>query len=340
MVIRGEEIVLKTKVRNSEGFLSSSPDLTISIYPYGKDPRLSWVSTDDAVVLDDTPTEESIGNYVYDYTVPIDALYGDFYVLWEGTLDDGSVYSRIQKVFVSGGEEKEKILVPNSSYLLEVKDIYSIEGETLSFNIFFSSQYEPLCIDAKSIMQLLKEYISEVKIDTINYLIWQYCLEVDSISSHCKDYQKESNNFKYARKQFVTWSVIVNLLQSMSIGVSKNNMTSKRLGDLSVTYSQMQGSSLRDFANHSIKEMEKWENVLNSCGILSAGSDYGLSVAVPSLNNPDRPEFGRRVRDRDIGSPVAANKKVTRTDLGNIKSEHVFVSSRVLRKNKGGWHYE
>jgi hypothetical protein len=332
LVNTGDVYVSYAEVRNSSLFYVTPDTITVSVYGYGYHPQASTTTSDDALVDAATPTAlTSVGRYSYSYTIPDDMPSGDIYVWWEATIGD-SVWRYLETLTVVNNNDDSQpttdTLLSNTLYMLTLKNVESVDGDTIDVDYYFTSSYDPYCTTYRNIFGRLSSYIKNVKEDTINYLIWQYCVEADNISLHCYDTDKQQPYFINAKRKFVEAAVIVNMLQTLSIGTASNNLKRKKLGDLEVEYN-VSPQTLQNVLNNHIKEMEEWEQVLNSCGVLSAGASHGMIAAIPSIHHPDRADHGRRIR-KVYGSHVAANTKVL--EPGHIKTDASFSRGRTVRK--------
>lgn len=322
-VVQGENCEIYCFVRNINGHLSSCDDLAVSIYPYGKEPGETGISTADAVVLEDTPTLHKFGQYKYTYSVENTAQVGLWYSLWQGTVGGKAfatiipfqVLSNDIDTYAEYQDQGLPTLVANSKYLIVLDKITDMAGSKISSSFWFTSRYSPTYSTYEIVMAKIGNLVSEVDEDTCNFLIWEYSKEADS-----KVMNKTIRNTEwlaFAKSEFVLYKTAITLLDNINLanGIAK----SKQLGDMRVEWKD-NTDGLKSIIRKMSSRLDDLERILNSGGEFNYKTSLFPQSSILGISLPDRPPFGRSL-DYTGGGPIL-NYKGRR--LGTYRDYYSF----------------
>lgn len=312
-VLQGDTITLEATFYNLQGFLDNPTDLKVSVYPYGKRPGGTGVTDADAVILEATPLNISLGTFSYDYPVPEGSQVGTWYSYWTGTISGTTVKSVIEfevtpnvdDPFPASWEDARPVLQQNNVYIVKLDGVLSTDGDSLSEVLcWFTSEYYPMCTSYESVMAKLNGFVDDISVDMVNFLIYEATSEAHSLTPSnlvpCNE-----NYLQFACKQYVELAVMFSVVSNLA--AASGNLKSKQLGDLKVGYQDntQQVSALLD---RWLDDLAGWERVLNSAGCITFGQSLPMEWTVQGICHPDRPPVGRQIRE-PVGSRQLANGK-------------------------------
>lgn len=350
-VTQGDTIDLYIEVRNIYGVLvNSSTPPAVSIYDFDSDPRSATTVPADALVLSDTTvTTVAQGIYLYQYVVGATAHVGTWYDEWVITIDGVSSAAVLQfTVQPSAANEGAghastltgtTVLTNNSVIVITLGSaVAAITGETLGsdFQYYFTTAYAPLYSTVRKVRIRAGGHLTSVPDDTILLAIFEGSLAANSLtfpykrprtSVACGMLQASTgvpgagNYLAYAQENYAICMSIMYLLGN-SLGPAAKK---KKLADFSVEYGD---GGIADFMKELRDECQKWEDVLNTGGQITAGGSVDSTVAFRGLYDPDAKAHGRSpLPNSDSGSLQgripAANTKVR--PCGRNRYYHTYV---------------
>jgi len=314
--LRGQDIALTAHFLGADGEpIVPGPDLKLSIYPPGVDPRSTpnaepWIRDitlsspgeagagyDIALTRTLEPVVGATGKYTYLFAIPDDCDLGTAFDRWQATVDLEELDEAFTFVVVGGGSIGTTRLYENNMVIVRLRgEIAALDETTLGSDYlwYFTTTYNPLYASARRVQLDMGSIASEIPEDTMNQAIFEASLEASAyqIITNVAS-SKEVSMFSFARRQYVVCRAQMILLDALiNKGISVSDQMSKKLADLQVT----RGGGTSNIATSMEKLdkcMEKWLAILETGGILGPGTSLKPSIAVKGTFDPDRPMIGR-----------------------------------------------
>jgi len=309
---RGMPITLTATFLDAGGDYADATDLSMAVYPPGKDPRSLGVTEDDAWVYGvtllspgggpqanplETITKISTGKYEYIFYVPDDSELGAGFDKWEGTVDTVDLDETFSFTVVGGGSIGTNQLYINNAVFIKLdKTIADTDGNLLGSDneFYFTTTYDPLYSSVRRVRLDLGALLSDIPDDVINLAIFEASLEANALAFGSLYVQAAEvvRFFEFARRQYVTCVAELTLLNAISGGLALGGSKSKRLADLQISYSN--DGQFKDLLSRAIACKDKWQSSLTSAGEIGPGTSLRPSMVIKGRLDPDRPEIGRQ----------------------------------------------
>lgn len=256
--------------------VDGATNLTIPAGPYS--PRITFSST-----IDPTTVVSGV-----DITVHMEPSTGEPSVFLENDLIvEPTASGTLLTLVIASGQ-----IVDNALITITLDpSIANTVGTTLgtSYSYSFSTKYTPMYCTLRKMRLLIGAFISEIADDTINLAIHVASLEADALRWNQGD---DTEYFNFVRSQWACCRAALMLL----INTSSNQLKSKKLGDLSVTYNT--GPSAAGPLQKMQDCLGKWEGALMAGGF----QVQGPAMMIKGESDPDRIPAGRLWDHTDRGS--------------------------------------
>lgn len=305
-VVQGKTVKIICQVRDANGFLTNGLTPTISIYPYGKKPGLPGVDLqDDAVVFEADPGAPiKLGQYEYDYTALTTDQVGTWYAYWYvnvGTALAPITFTSIVPFTITsesgtneGAHEDtgSPTLIENNQYVIELRGITAVNGETVEDESWFTSRYTPMYATFDQVISAVGSIVGDIDDDTVNYLIFRYSKYVNGLIFNMPHNTRTESYMSYVKNQYVVLNVSIELIENISLTLGAPR--SKSLGDLKVEWAD-NSQALKIKIEDMKKRSKDLHQVLHSNGNLNEGASLFVGTAIRGYLGSDYPAFGRSI---------------------------------------------
>lgn len=302
---QGDHVKILCQIRDLNGYLTNGIDPKISIYPYGKKPGLPGVTTSNAVVLHADPgAPVRLGQYLYEYEIPNNAMVGSWYAYWEvniGTEEDPIIFKNIIPFLVMANQSLpgdyakdsgNPLLLPNNRYVIEIRGLLDTDGNSLEDESWFTSRYDPMYARFDEVLASTGSIIGDIDEDTVNFLIYRYSRYAESYTFNSDPVSRTEGWLNHVRKDYVINAVSIDLIENISLALGAPK--SKQLGDLRVEWAANQ-ESLKIKLEEMKKKDKELMRILHSNGNLSEGASLHPRMAIKGYLGTDYPAFGRSI---------------------------------------------
>lgn len=310
----GEFAEFKLQLKDEYGFAYEPDSLILNI-----------VSNDSTEYIVN-PVREKLGVYTVSFEIPQNASQGPWEANWEGTVGDGVIQFKNSFVVYSG--EKPEVnnfeLQSNSIYKINIKNIKSIDGESISESFWFTSKYSPICGSVNKIIIKLQNVLKNIDIDAINFLLHIYTKDAYQLREIWKSqYPKECNLYSKYVCQYAETAAMIDLLNaSIADGTQ---LRGKKLAELAVFYKDNENIFL-SLLDDLKKEKDRLLPYVISGGC-KAKLGIGISTLARSSGHIDYNRAGRQV-NFPIGDSLITNVKAIMPP--SLRSYYAFSPARYL----------